>query len=258
MEYIIEVSNLCKTYKINKKQRKENKLRKEIIAVNDMNFSVKKGEVFGMLGPNGAGKTTTLRMLSTLIEPDKGNIMIKGKDSRDNKKFIQENIAFLTSELKLEGYFSADYMFDFFSDLYGIEKDICRKRKQELFSKFGISDYCKMPISKLSTGMKQKVSIAVSLVNDPDILIYDEPTNGLDVVTSKIVIDYLLEQKVNGKTIIISSHIFDLIYKICDRVCYVMNGKIVYMQDMINMQDKEMMEKIFFDKYNEIGDCNEI
>lgn len=252
MEYIIEVLNLCKTYKTKKKQRKE------IIAVNDMNFSVKKGEVFGMLGPNGAGKTTTLRMLSTLIEPDKGNIMIKGKDSRDNKKFIQENIAFLTSELKLEGYFSADYMFDFFSDLYGIEKDICRKRKQELFSKFGISDYYKMPISKLSTGMKQKVSIAVSLVNDPDILIYDEPTNGLDVVTSKIVIDYLLEQKVNGKTIIISSHIFDLIYKLCDRVCYVMNGKIVYMQDMINIQDKEMMEKIFFDKYNEIGDRNEI
>lgn len=110
-----------------------------------MNFCVKKGEVFGMLGPNGAGKTTTLRMLSTLIEPDKSNIMIKGKDSRDNKKFIQENIAFLTSELKLEGYFSADYMFDFFSDLYGIEKDICRKRKQELFNKFGISDYYKMP-----------------------------------------------------------------------------------------------------------------
>ena len=258
MEYIIEVSNLYKTYKVRKKQRKENEMMKEIVAVNDMNFCVKKGEVFGILGPNGAGKTTTLRMLSTLIEPDKGNIMIKGKDSKDNKKFIQENIAFLTSELKLEGYFSADYMYNFFSDLYGVEKDVSDKRKQELFSKFGISDYSKMPISKLSTGMKQKVSIAVSLVNNPDILIYDEPTNGLDVVTSKIVIDYLLEQKANGKTIIISSHIFDLIYKICDRVCFVMNGKIVYMQDMINMQDKEMMEKIFFDKYNEIGDGNEI
>lgn len=258
MNNIIEVKNLRKTYLLTRKQQKQmNHKEKQKIAIDDISFCVKKGEAFGLLGPNGAGKTTTLRILATLIDPDRGEVYIRNKDIKNNKEFAQNNIGFLTSELKLEGYFTPDFMFDYFAGLYGIDKKTSAERKKVLFEKFAIDSYSNVKISKLSTGMKQKVSIVISLIHDPDILIYDEPTNGLDIITAKMVIDYLCEQKKNGKTIVISTHIFDVIEKLCDRVCIIMNGKVVYSSTLEQVFSNGTLENLFFKKYDEMRNDNE-
>ena len=216
---VVEVKNLKKTFKISKKQQKIQKTKEKIVkAVDGLEFEVNKGEIFGLLGPNGAGKTTTLRMLSTLIKPDEGTIKINGLDIQNDSQEVRRQIGFLTNELKLEGFFTPNYIFDFFSNMYNIDGEKREKRKEELFLRFGIDKFKEVKIDNLSTGMKQKVSLVVSLVHDPDIIIFDEPTNGLDVITAKTVTDFLIEQKERGKTIILSTHIFSLVEKICDHV----------------------------------------
>ena len=180
MKNKIEIYELTKTFPLPKKQRTAQK--KEKMAVNDISFFVKEGETFGLLGNNGAGKTTTLRILATLIKPTSGKILIDGIDVAENPEQIRKKIGFLTSELKLEDFFTPDYLFDYFSNLYGVSKQESEKRKAELFSKLDIQSFSKTRISKLSTGMKQKVSLAISMSHDPDIIIFDEPTNGLDII----------------------------------------------------------------------------
>ena len=168
----------------------------------------KKGEVFGLLGPNGAGKTTTLRMLATLIRPDSGDAVLSGSSVVTQPEEVRRKIGFLTSELKLEDFFTPDYLYDFFSGLYGIPTDRRDARKRMLFARFGIQEFAQVRVRDLSTGMKQKVSLVISLVQDPEIIIFDEPTNGLDILTAKVVTDFLLDLKEQGKTIIVSTHIF--------------------------------------------------
>ena len=142
-----------------------------------------------------------------------------------------------------------NYLFDFFSSLHGIEPQKAAKRKQELFSRFGIDRFAEVKVSDLSTGMKQKASLAISLVHDPDIIIFDEPTNGLDVITAKVVTDFLTDLKSEGKTIIVSTHIFSLIEKLCDRVGIIVNGKMVVCDTLVNVCGDKSLEDRFFDIY---------
>ena len=148
---------------------------------------------FRLAWSNGAGKTTTLRILSTLIRPDSGNAFFDGVSVVDEPEKVRSKIAFLTSELKLEDFFTPNYLFDFFSQLHGVSPEVARERKEQLFSRFGIDRFAEVKVANLSTGMKQKVSIVISLVHDPDIIIFDEPTNGLDVLTARTVTDFLQE-----------------------------------------------------------------
>ena len=141
--------------------------------------------------------------------------------------------------------------FDFFSELHCIPKDISSKRKKELFEKFGIDAFAEVKVANLSTGMKQKVSLVVSMVHWPDVVIFDEPTNGLDVLTAKVVTDFLAELKAEGKTIIVSTHIFSLIEKICDRVGVVINGEMVADDTLENIKNGMSMEDRFFEIYKE-------
>ena len=221
MEKIIEVKNLKKSFELNKKQKQQ--LGKDrLVAVDDISFDVYKGSIFAILGPNGAGKTTTLRCLSTLMKPDSGTIMIN--DAYDENE-IRSHIAFLTSDLNLDRHFTPDYLFDYFSGLYGIKNN---SLKEKLFELFGITEFKNTKIANLSTGMKQKLQIVISLVNDSDILIYDEPTNGLDVVLSKEIEEYLLKLKEQGKTIVLSTHILDIVNKLADSLIIINKGKIVF------------------------------
>ena len=221
MEKIIEVKNLKKSFELNKKQKQQ--LGKDrLVAVDDISFDVYKGSIFAILGPNGAGKTTTLRCLSTLMKPDSGTIMIN--DAYDENE-IRSHIAFLTSDLNLDRHFTPDYLFAYFSGLYGIKNN---SLKEKLFELFGITEFKNTKIANLSTGMKQKLQIVISLVNDPDILIYDEPTNGLDVVLSKEIEEYLLKLKEQGKTIVLSTHILDIVNKLADSLIIINKGKIVF------------------------------
>ena len=212
MRSLITVTNLSKTFKLSKKQQTIEKTNEKVRrAVDGLSFEAYEGEIFGLLGPNGAGKTTTLRLLATLIKPDSGDATVDGKSIVNEPDEVRSKIGFLTSELKLEEFFTPNYLFDFFSALHGVPADMAVRRKESLFSRFGIDKFAEVKVADLSTGMKQKASLAISLVHDPDIIIFDEPTNGLDVLTAKVVTDFLIDLRDSGKTVIVSTHIFSLI-----------------------------------------------
>ena len=257
MQDVLVVKNLVKTFKLSKKQQKIEKTNLKIkVAVDGLSFTAKKGEIYGLLGPNGAGKTTTLRIISTLIKADKGDVLIDGVSVNDSPEKVRERIGFLTSELKLEDFFTPNYLFDYFSNLHGLEKQACEQRKARLFKKFGIDKFAEVKVADLSTGMKQKVSLVISIVHDPDFIIFDEPTNGLDVITAKTVTDFLTDLKNEGKTIIISTHIFSLVEKLCDRVGVIINGKMVVSDTITSICKDKSLEDVFFDLYTkEVGNA---
>ena len=259
MEKILEVSGLKKTFKLSAKQQKIEKTNEKVkVAVNDLSFTAYRGEVFGLLGSNGAGKTTTLRMLATLIKPDAGDALVNGASIVSEPAKVRSNIGFLTSELKLEEFFTPNYLFDFFSELHGVPAEEAKKRKQDYFERFGIDKFAEVKVGNLSTGMKQKVSLVISLVHDPDIIIFDEPTNGLDVLTAKVVTDFLLDLKERGKSIIVSTHIFSLIEKICDRVGIVISGQMVICDTLEAIKQGKSLEERFFEIYEDkVGTTDE-
>lgn len=251
LEEILKVENLTKSFKLSKKQQKIEKYNLSTkVAVNNLSFTVNKGEIFGLLGPNGAGKTTTLRMLATLIKPDSGNAYICGKSIIKEDEEVRRKIGFLTSELKLDDFFTPNYLYDFFSNLYQVEPVEREDRKKHLFEKFGIDKFAEVKIANLSTGMKQKVSLVISIVHNPNFIIFDEPTNGLDVITAKVVTDFLMELKKEGKTIILSTHIFSLVEKLCTRVGIIINGKLVALDSLANLTKENNLEDTFFDLYS--------
>ncbi len=249
---VLKVEELTKSFRLSKKQQKlentDDRIKK---AVSKLSFSAYEGEIFGLLGPNGAGKTTTLRMLATLIRPDSGDAFIDDISVVKEPEKVREKMGFLTSELKLEEFFTPNFLYDFFSDMHRIPDDIRQKRKAELFSKFGIDKFAEVKIANLSTGMKQKTSIVMSVVHDPDIIIFDEPTNGLDVITAKVVTDYLLELRSQGKTIIVSTHIFSLVEKICDRAGIIIDGEMIMCGSIHDLTKKQTLEDLFFDLYSQ-------
>lgn len=256
MGIILTANGLTKTFKLSAKQQRIEKTKaKTKVAVNGLSFTVNEGEVFGLLGPNGAGKTTTLRILSTLIKPDSGDAVINGYSVTKDAEKVRENIGFLTSELRLEEFFTPNYLFDFFSELHKVPKDMREERKKKLFDTFGIGEFAEVRVANLSTGMKQKTSLAISLVHDPSIIIFDEPTNGLDVITAKVVTDFLIGLKNEGKTVIVSTHIFSLIEKICDRVGVIIDGSMAICDTLENVKNGKSLEDSFFDIYSErVGD----
>ena len=252
MEEILQVQGLSKTFTLSRKQQKiERTMAKRKVAVDDLTFTACRGEIFGLLGPNGAGKTTTLRMLSTLIHPDKGDALLDGCSVVNQPAEVRGKIGFLTSELKLEDFFTPNYLFDFFSELHGVDEEVRNHRKKEMFERFGIDKFAEVKVANLSTGMKQKLSLVISLVHDPEIIIFDEPTNGLDVLTARTVTDYLQELRSQGKTIILSTHIFSLVERLCDRVGIIIDGRLVACGSLQEVCDGMTIEDRFFELYKE-------
>ncbi len=252
MEEILRVEGLRKTFKISKKQQKIDKTDKKIkVAVDNLSFTSYKGEIFGLLGPNGAGKTTTLRMVATLIHPDQGDFYVNGIDGKKDPMGVRENIGFLTSELKLEEFFTPNYLISFFGELHGMKESEIKERRDYLFERFGINDFAEVKVADMSTGMKQKVSLVVSIVHDPEFIIFDEPTNGLDVITAKVVTDFLVDLKNEGKSIILSTHIFSLVEKLCDRVGIIIDGKMTTVGTLEEVCQGKSLEDRFFEIYEE-------
>ncbi len=252
---MVEVKNLTKVYRLTRKQMQRLKTKDNIKkAADDISFTAKPGEIYGLLGPNGAGKTTTLRCVSTLLKPTEGSIRVCGFDSVKEAIRIRENIGFLTNEIKLDPQFSPEYLFDFFSHLHGMSDSQIKKRKNELFGYFGISQFKSKKIEELSTGMKQKAAIAVSLAHDPQVIVFDEPTNGLDIVTARNVTDYLRMLRDNGKTVIISTHIMSEAEKLCDTIGIIINGKKVIEGNLTSIIERtggSDLEDAFFELYKE-------
>lgn len=242
--------NLKKTFTLSSKQRKLERTEiRHKVAVDGLSFSAYRGEIYGLLGPNGAGKTTTLRMLSTLIKPDEGDAYICGHSVVKESQQVRDSIGFLTSELKLENFFTPSYLFDFFGALHGVDQQTLAARKRDLFSRFGIDKFEEVRIADLSTGMKQKISLVIAIVHNPDVVILDEPTNGLDVLTAKVVTDFIAELKSMGKSIILSTHIFSLVEKLCDRVGIIIDGKMALEGSLEQVCGGASLEDRFFEIY---------
>lgn len=247
MDPILVVQNLTKTFL---PFAKNGKGAPGKTAVDRLTFTAYAGEIFGLLGPNGAGKTTTMRILATLIRPSQGDAVIDGASITAQPDKVREKIGFLTGDLRLDDYFTPDYLFDFFSGLYKLPPAVSKQRKRELFDRFGISSFSHVKVANLSLGMRQKVSLVISIVHDPAFIIFDEPTNGLDVITARTVTDFLLELKHQGKSIIVSTHIFSLIEKVCDRVGIIIDGRMTVCDTLAHLTKTQCLEDVFFSIYD--------
>ena len=252
---LLEVKDLTKRFKLSRKQQRIEKTDTKVkTACNELSFTAYPGEIYGLLGPNGAGKTTCLRTISTLIKPDSGDVIVGGSSVVHDSYDVRGKIGFLTSELKLEDHFTPNYLFSYFGRLHGLEDELIEERKADLFEKFGIEEFKEVKVGELSTGMKQKTSIAISLVHDPAFVIFDEPTNGLDVLTARVVTDYLIELKNQGKTVILSTHILSVVEKLCDRVGIIISGKMKKndtVDNLLKEHPSHQLEELFFDLVNE-------
>lgn len=222
--------------------------------IKGVSFEVHEGQIFGLLGPNGAGKTTLMQMIATLMKPTSGEIIIDGLSGEKNLLEIHRKIGFLTNEIKLDPLSTPNILFDFFAKLYDIPDSELRDRRDESFARFGISPFADKRFNELSTGMKQKISIAISLIHNPPVIIFDEPTNGLDILTSKQVTDYLKDLKAQGHAIILSTHIFSVAEELCDEIAMLIDGSIVAqgtVDELVAQTQARNFEEAFFKIYVE-------
>ena len=226
---MIEVTNLRKEFILSKQQQKElNTTDKKAIAVNDISFTCQPGRVFSLLGPNGAGKTTTLRMLSTIFQPTSGSIKIAGIDAVKNPQEARKKIGFLTGSTGLYARLTPNELIAYFAELYGVSTNDFNERKERLYSLLDMNDFQNKRIGKLSTGMKQKVSICRTMIHDPEVVVFDEPTSGLDVITAENIIKLIIDCKKQGKTVIFSSHIMSEVDLLCDDIAIVHKGNLLF------------------------------
>lgn len=226
---MIKVEELTKDFKLGKQQRKEMNTKETVFrAVNGVSFQCEPGKVFSLLGPNGAGKTTTLRMISTLFKPSSGNVKICGLDAVKDAQEVRKKIGFLTGSTGLYARLTPDEIITYFGKLYGLENTTIEQRKTELYDLLDMHHFRKKRIGKLSTGMKQKVSIVRTMIHDPEVVVFDEPTSGLDVITAENIIELIRRCKNDGKTVIFSSHIMSEVDLLCDDLAIIDQGKLLF------------------------------
>jgi sodium transport system ATP-binding protein len=203
--------------------RKRGKIR----AVDSISFEARPGEIFGLLGVNGAGKTTTLRMLATMLKPTAGGARVCGHSIAEAREEVRKRIGFMSTATSLYGRLTAREMVTYFGRLNGMNQDAIEKRSGELFNLFDMNEFADRRCDKLSSGMKQKVSIARTVLHDPEVMIFDEPTAGLDVLTSRTIVDFVKDCRVRGKCVLFSTHIMNEVEKLCDRVGVIHDGKLL-------------------------------
>lgn len=230
---MIRVENLTKTFPLSKQQKKElHTTAKSVTAVNSISFECNPGKIHALLGPNGAGKTTTLRMLSTIFKPTSGSIFIHGIDAIAQPQEARKHIGFLTGSAGLYARLTPNELIAYFGKLYGVEPAVIEQRKKKLYDLLDMHDFQNKRIGKLSTGMKQKVSICRTMIHDPQVVIFDEPTSGLDVITAENIIQLIRDCKAQGKTVIFSSHIMGEVDLLCDEMTLIYNGEILFNNSM--------------------------
>ena len=203
------------------------KKRGTVCAVNDVSFSCRPGEIYGLLGANGAGKTTALRMLATILAPSEGTAIVAGHDVARDPQKVRSCVGFLSTATALYGRLSAQEMVEYFGRLHGLDESTLRRRIDEIFARLEMDDFRDRRCDKLSTGMKQKVSIARTLVHDPSVMIFDEPTVGLDVMAARTIVAFIRECRDTGKTVIFSTHVMSEVEKLCDRIGIIHDGKLL-------------------------------
>jgi sodium transport system ATP-binding protein len=196
-----------------------------VAAVSDVTFAARPGEILALLGPNGAGKTTTMRMLATLVAPERGTATICGHDIRTDPVGVRRSIGYLSANTGLYGRLTAREMLIYIGRLQGV-KDV-KTRAAQLLEQFDIARFAEVPCERLSTGMKQKVNIARTLIHDPPVLILDEPTSGLDVLVTEELMRFLEEARDQGRCVVYSTHILGEVERLCDRAVIIHRGRVL-------------------------------
>lgn len=238
---MIEVSNLYKSFR---------DLRRGLVhAVDNISFIAKPGEIFGLLGPNGAGKTTTMRILCTVLKPTGGVARVAGYDVLTQPSLVRQNIGFMSMNTALYDRMSAWELVTYFGRLYGMTEDKLQGRLETVFASLRMNDFRDMLGAKMSTGMRQKVSIARAIIHDPPVLIFDEPTAGLDVLVARAVLQNIEQLRSLGKCILFSTHIMREVERLCDRVAIVARGKIQACGTLAELREQykqDDVEELFF------------
>ena len=219
LQPMIEATHLTKVFRDRK--------RGDIRAVDDVNFRCQPGEIYGLLGANGAGKTTTLRLLATILRPTSGTARVGGFDICEQPERVRASVGFLSTATALYGRLTARETVEYFGRLNGLSGDSLRRRIEELFALLEINAFADRRCDKLSTGMKQKVSIARTLVHDPPVMIFDEPTLGLDVMAARTIIGFIRDCRSRARTVIFSSHVMSEVQKLCDHIGIIHQGKLL-------------------------------
>lgn len=217
-------------------------------AVDGLSFSVGTGEIYGLLGPNGAGKTTTLRLLSGLMRPTSGSALVGGFDVARQATDVKRVLGFLTANTGLYQRLTARELLAYFAQLHGNTRLSAATRARELIDLLGIGSFADLRCGALSTGQKQRVNIARALVADPPILIMDEPTLGLDVLSSRVILEYIRRQRDAGKTVILSTHYLDEAEDLCDRIGLLHDGYLVAegtIESLRNQSGERRLSNIF-------------
>jgi sodium transport system ATP-binding protein len=243
---VIEALSLTKAY--------ADLRRGQFIALDRLSFSASAGEVFGLLGPNGAGKTTALRILSTILQPTSGTALVTGFDCVTQPARVRHKIGFMSANTAVYDRMTAWEMVEYFGRLYGMEKDHLRDRMEQLFDRLQMQKIRDLLGAKMSTGMKQKVSIARAIVHDPPVLIFDEATSGLDVLVARALLDTVSELRDQGKCIVFSTHIMREAERLCDRVAIMHEGRILAegtLDALRQQHGQQDLEDIFFDLIRE-------
>ena len=237
---MIVAHQLTKTFK--------DKKRGVITAVADVSFTCAPGRIYGLLGANGAGKTTTLRMLATLLKPASGTITVAGHDAATADREVRANVGFLAASTALYGRLTAREMITYFGQLNGMSDEAIRARIKQLADELDMHEFLDRRCEKFSTGMKQKTSIARTLVHDPAVMIFDEPTLGLDVMTARSIVKFVRECRNRGKTVIYSTHVMSEVEKLCDTIGIIHGGRLVAEGTLAELQARfaeRDMEEIF-------------
>jgi sodium transport system ATP-binding protein len=238
---MIHVSNLTKSFR--------DLRRGNVLAVDHISFDAQRGQVFGLLGPNGAGKTTTMRILCTVLRPSGGTVELAGFNVLTHPGQVRQNIGFLSANTAIYDRMTAWELVEYFGRLYGLEGERLRSRMEEVFASLRMNDFRDVLGAKMSTGMRQKASIARAVVHDPPILIFDEPTIGLDVLVARAVLESIERLRDQGKCIVYSTHIMREVEKVCDRVAIVSRGKIQAAGTLPELREQfgqNDLEELFF------------
>ena len=237
---MIEARQLTKTFK--------DKKRGLITAASDLTFTCRPGRIYGLLGANGAGKTTTLRMLATLLKPTSGSCTVAGHDAAAEPEKVRANVGFLAASTALYGRLSAREMIAYFGRLNGMTEAAIAARIKSLADELVMHDFLDRRCDKFSTGMKQKTSIARTLIHDPAVMIFDEPTLGLDVMTARSIVKFVRDCRDRGKTVIYSTHVMSEVEKLCDTIGIIHGGRLVAEGTLAELQTRfgeRDMEEIF-------------
>jgi sodium transport system ATP-binding protein len=241
MDAAIRVENLCKTFR--------DLRRGQHLAVDHVSFEARPGEIFGLLGPNGAGKTTTMRMLCTVLRPTAGRALVAGYDVATQPHLVRQHIGFLSANTAIYDRMSAWELVEYFGLLYGMPRDQLRERMEQIFADLQMNHFRDVLGARMSTGMRQKVSIARAIVHDPPVLIFDEPTAGLDVLVARAVLDNIRRLRDLGKCILFSTHIMSEVQKLCERVAVVSRGRVRALGTLAELREQykqDDLEELFF------------